>query len=66
MSCDLGLPEHIYREKGNQFDENMKKYNEDKVNYQIRRGVSLKWELCNDPMGEFRRASQVSSSRLRI
>ena len=25
--------ERIYREKGNQFDENMKKYNEDHVNY---------------------------------
>ena len=25
--------EHIYRENGNQFDENMKKYNEDNVNY---------------------------------
>ena len=25
--------EHIYIENGNQFDENMKKYNEDNVNY---------------------------------
>ena len=30
-SCELSrcFAERIYREKGNQFDENMKKYNED-------------------------------------
>ena len=29
----LFFAERIYREKGNQFDENVKKYNEDNVNY---------------------------------
>ena len=31
--CDVVLPKRIYREKGGQFDENMKKYKEDDVNY---------------------------------
>ena len=29
----MTFAELIYREKRNQFDENMKKYNEDNVNY---------------------------------